>query len=124
MKTIQTWQHMYTMTNVCICSRVDSKDDLRVLATIDLIRDKYNVKGVFLEYDEIDYDIGDELLTYSLKWGNVHICFSDYRLHTSVYSNCMSAIRSIKIKYDQIISVDRLDGCKVISDDDETNNGL
>jgi hypothetical protein len=68
MKT-QTHLILDIMIDVCICSRVNSKDDLLMLVTIDSIRSKYNVKGVFLEYDESNYDVGNELLTYSLRWG-------------------------------------------------------
>lgn len=83
------------MIDVCICSRVNSKDDLLMLVTIDSIRSKYNVKGVFFEYDESNYDVGNELLTYSLMWWNTHICLSECLMNTNTraYNSCITAHR-------------------------------
>lgn len=99
--------------SVCVYGSVESIDNLNtILSKLDILRGVCNVIGVFFEYDEDNRMIGDALIDYSLMWSDVHICFSDHRLHIRTNESCLRAIRNSCLEPDTVIMIDRLGGCR------------
>lgn len=128
--------------SVCIygCAKNVEKYLPGVFRNIDILRSIFDVKGVFIGYDDSDDNTGNMLLDYGLKHSDVHICFSDIVLNenevvdsygnkslvnfipdqaskerciniSNARNRCLKAIRDSQINPELIIAMDLDDVC-------------